>query len=340
MVLNEKLKICLVTAIAVSFILSLLFSSGFLHRQSLHSSDLFYSEGKPFSEIVIIAIDDKSIQEIGRWPWNREVFANAIEKTKEAKVIGVDVSFFESASGDEKLKSSLKENVILVSECNKFSGGQCANWLMPIFNAAIATANIYSEDEIARAVPFMIDGKKSFSVIIAEKYLNTELSPQNKILINYAKADSFKTAPFSDLINDKANISFKDKIVLIGATAKDLHDEKLTPISSKPVPGVEIHANAIQTILQNKSLKYQAAYSVILTILLFSLIIALMLYFFRLVYAIAALAIIPFLYLFAGMRIFVFQADNFSFNRNDFPGPDSGNRQGQRIIQITVWKVV
>ncbi|MBI2103865.1 adenylate/guanylate cyclase domain-containing protein [Candidatus Woesebacteria bacterium] len=49
--------------------------------------------------------------------------------------------------------------------------------------------------------------------------------------------------------------NFTDKIVLIGATAPDLHDEQITPVSNGvAMSGVEIHANVIQTILEGRYL--------------------------------------------------------------------------------------
>jgi CHASE2 domain-containing sensor protein len=49
----------------------------------------------PGPEIAIIAIDDKSIEKIGRWPWSRSVFARMVDILSEggAKVIGFDILF-------------------------------------------------------------------------------------------------------------------------------------------------------------------------------------------------------------------------------------------------------
>ena len=49
----------------------------------------------PGPEIAIIAIDDKSIEKIGRWPWSRSVFARMVDilSKGEAKVIGFDILF-------------------------------------------------------------------------------------------------------------------------------------------------------------------------------------------------------------------------------------------------------
>src|SRR5687768_2897319 len=42
-------------------------------------------------QIVIVAIDDQSIKEIGRWPWPRSVLAGVLDKLSqaEARAIGV-----------------------------------------------------------------------------------------------------------------------------------------------------------------------------------------------------------------------------------------------------------
>ena len=55
------------------------------------------ANGEPSDQIAIIAIDDQSIQNIGRWPWSREVHANMIEILEQggAKVIGSQVMFLE-----------------------------------------------------------------------------------------------------------------------------------------------------------------------------------------------------------------------------------------------------
>ena len=52
---------------------------------------------QPSDKVAVIAIDDVSIQNIGRWPWPREVQAKLIEQlaAAKAKVIGNTVFFFE-----------------------------------------------------------------------------------------------------------------------------------------------------------------------------------------------------------------------------------------------------
>jgi serine/threonine-protein kinase len=52
---------------------------------------------QPSDRIAIIAIDDQSIANIGRWPWTRDVHAKLIDMltAANAKTIGYDVFFFE-----------------------------------------------------------------------------------------------------------------------------------------------------------------------------------------------------------------------------------------------------
>ena len=51
----------------------------------------------PSQRVAVIAIDDQSIANIGRWPWPREVHAQMIAKLKQAgvKVVGYSSFFFE-----------------------------------------------------------------------------------------------------------------------------------------------------------------------------------------------------------------------------------------------------
>jgi len=81
----------------------------FFHFMELKALDLrFVSRGErsPGTETVIAAIDEKSLTEMGRWPWNRTKIAQLIETLNEygARSIGFDIVF---AEPDEN--ASLKE---------------------------------------------------------------------------------------------------------------------------------------------------------------------------------------------------------------------------------------
>ena len=55
------------------------------------------SSHAPSTRVAVIAIDDQSIANIGRWPWSREIHAQMIGKLRQAgaKVVGYAAFFFE-----------------------------------------------------------------------------------------------------------------------------------------------------------------------------------------------------------------------------------------------------
>jgi len=126
-----------------------------------------------------------------------------------------------------------------------------------------------------------VDGKieKHIDIKIAESHLNKELndipSEKGRWLINYAgKVDSYPIYSFVDVYNGRVDPSiFENKIVLIGPTAVILQDYFYTPIDSNgPMAGIEIHANAIQTILDQEFLEYQDAGAFIALITVLTLV--------------------------------------------------------------------
>ena len=80
-------------------------------RYQIHGKD-----GSP-QETVIVGIDDKSIEKVGRWPWDRSRIASIVDALKNmgAKVIVMDIVFSEPWKDDDALSASIKKagNVIL-----------------------------------------------------------------------------------------------------------------------------------------------------------------------------------------------------------------------------------
>jgi adenylate cyclase len=72
-------------------------------------------------EIIIVVIDEKSIKEIGRWPWGRDVMAELVNNLSNGgpKVIGIDILFTEreSPESDQQLAKAFKKaaNVVLAT---------------------------------------------------------------------------------------------------------------------------------------------------------------------------------------------------------------------------------
>ena len=88
-------------------------------------------------------------------------------------------------------------------------------------------------------------------------------SPKGENIFFYGSDGTFSrtTIPFWNVLSEenwnsdflKRGQVFKDKIVLIGATASNVGSEQNTPVGT--MPAVELNANAIATLLENKSIR-------------------------------------------------------------------------------------
>ena len=57
-------------------------------------------EKEPYKELVFVAVDEKSINNYGRWPWGRDVIAKGINKLHLADVVLLDMIFSEQTTSD------------------------------------------------------------------------------------------------------------------------------------------------------------------------------------------------------------------------------------------------
>jgi adenylate cyclase len=85
--------------------------------------------------------------------------------------------------------------------------------------------------------------------------LTVPVAEDGSLMINYrGKAGTFPHISVSDILEQKVpSKTFKDKIVIVGATATGIYDLRVTPFSSV-YPGLEIHANVVDNILHQNFL--------------------------------------------------------------------------------------
>lgn len=278
-------------------------------------------------DIVIVAIDDKSIEKFGRWPWNRTLLAEGLQKMAHAqpKLIAFDMVFSEadptSKTSDtlftQTIQTINKNTPVLLGYFFYFSKKDIeelqTNWeeqFQHIFDSKI-TAKISTVRNPPEQIPTGVGAKSSFEpyakatrhhgffdissdldgVIrkthLIGKYqttlfpsfglkaaglaLNREIVVQfdeygieniffknetlpinerGELWINYAgSAKTFPTLSFSDVYSGKITSShLKDKIILMGVTAKAVGDIKVTPVDSS-LPGIEINATIVENLI-------------------------------------------------------------------------------------------
>lgn len=127
--MKKRLFFYLITLISTSLFLALQLFDPVIIREQIESKtyDLrvrlrnIVRPMPPQKDIVIISIDEKSIREIGRWPWKRDDMAMLINKVAQGgpRVIGIDIMFSEAENEetDDKLSKAIKDagNVVLAT---------------------------------------------------------------------------------------------------------------------------------------------------------------------------------------------------------------------------------
>jgi len=217
--------------------------------------DKFFIKHTQTNDIIIFSVDNESINKVGQWPWSRGVFADAINKLQAARVIGIDVNFSESSrgdiAGDLKLSSALGRSKTKVFLPVQVGLGDILLEPLELFKdkSFVGVANVSLDgDGTVRKHHASMSGLQSFGLAIALEY-ESKLKTPDTYRIDYAGPEkTFLTLPITDLLSDSVPERFyEDKIVLIGATAPDLHDFFQTPVGF--MSGVEIQANVLNTLI-------------------------------------------------------------------------------------------
>ena len=208
--------------------------------------------------IVIIDIDEKSLEKLGRYQnWPRVYFAEVIDYLDNAKVVGLDIlfaepdtlpiqvrQFFDKPSFDTLLENALKRNsrVVLVSDLET----------KPIFTKYNRTGYGYifaDKDGVIRRGFYSLFGEKTFAAEISDM-VNTA-SRHDRFLIRFFSESSFRRISFSDIYLKRVPKEyFLEKIVLIGGTAPGLFDYHAIPFE-RHFPGILIQANIVNNFINN-----------------------------------------------------------------------------------------
>ncbi len=312
----SKIPLFIGIGIGAFFLLIILYSLGFMQNLNFLMSDSLYGGKTPINSIVIVAIDDKSIDKIGRWPWDRSVFASLNSKLQGSLTIGYDIGFYENATGDAAFTSSLAGNkVVLASQVNGFDAdGKADSYLLPkteFLDAGARTGyvNILTHpDGVTRTADLTVSTQYDhFAYTILESALGIRREKEAMLYINFPSVPyMYQMVSIADVVAGKVDSSvFKNKIVLVGATSQSLKDHYFVPTSSGvAMPGVEVHAAIIQTLLNSNHLHHQSDASLFILLFLFVVGAGVCVFFLRPVWTFGILTGVIVLYEFCAIFFF------------------------------------
>lgn len=154
---NSLLKILLFILTAITAVALYFHPPKFIEKTALTTSDSKFGlrdmlgMSKTASEnIVIVKVGEKSINKLGRWPWNRKVIGDLIAKLEESSVVALDIVFSEKSTpeADKYLAESISKNGNVIggfffrSQASEKTDDYIINYL---YDQAIFRINMLSE---------------------------------------------------------------------------------------------------------------------------------------------------------------------------------------------------
>jgi CHASE2 domain-containing sensor protein len=271
---RKRAQIVAVMALVSVFVL-VLYGAGVLNNLERRSVDERFSwrgAQSPGSDIVIVGIDQTTLQALGiRPPLPRSDYAQVLDHVRAAspRTIGIDTQFIgRSDPGNDNalLAAIARDGPVLLATHDGPQGpitvpADVAN--AP--GAVVASAAIDKDpDGVLRRMLYAPVRLKTLAVraaaMVRNRPVNAADFPGNHAWIDFrGPPGTFPHYSFVDVLAGTVPASaFTGKAVLIGVT-DPVDDVFVTSISSVPMPGVEVHANALWTVLAGLPLKSAGA---------------------------------------------------------------------------------
>ena len=282
-------------------------STGDFERKTIDSRFAIRGTEDPPKDVVIVAIDEQSFEDLQHnWPFPRAYHGQLIQRLRRdgAKAILFDVQFTEpspfGAEDDDQLILACRAArtcVMAAAEVNTSAKGDSSlvfggEEAQRFARARVGFSNIPTDpDGVRRKMVHGVGPVKAFPVLGYEVATGKKVDPDSlggdKAYIDYAgPRGTFPRVPYSKACNcaetegsgneqrakPVAQVKqgfFKDKVVIVGATASILQDVHPTPYGNDELmPGPEIHANAYRTAAQGFPLDDSPAWLDVLLIVL------------------------------------------------------------------------
>ena len=247
----RTMELCIAIALGMALYFSGVYS--WLSESSLDA--LFRIRGSylPSQQIVIVGIDEESLEKAGPWPFPRTLHAQLLSHLNGAKAIAFDLLLVKESEDDETLAKAIESGppvILAVAKDYK------ANMLFPS-KPLLQVATVghietqLGDSGVIRRVAMFLDGIPVLAAAMAPGRYNRA---QNTAIINfYGPEFTFLYVSYHDVLTGRvAKDLFKNRYVLIGSKALALGDVHVTPYSSRfPIPGVELQATILSNLLEN-----------------------------------------------------------------------------------------
>ena len=306
--MKHTLKKYIGCALVSALLLGLFFTGALGRFEHMAQDNLYRDFGVIHPDIFVFGIDEETLIEFGPLQfWSRQLVADAIDILNSdpdwrPAVIAVDL-LYSGVSGiseaDEALVRAAQSggNVVFGSAVSLDYRGQVRTFERPFPALAAVSSygllnNIIDPDGVVRRAEFGIEifgnPEPTFAEAIYRMYTGQDAEipvgagGSKRIVFAGEPGDFFGAVglgtSFRDIFAEDFDPTFfADAIILIGPYAHGLMDSYFTPADfSRPMHGVEIHANIVQMLLDGDFRSYApewVGWAVIaLTLLVFSVL--------------------------------------------------------------------
>ena len=228
--------------------------------------------------VVLVTIDEHSLEVLGRWPWDRSLHGRLIDRLTEAgaQTIVFDILFPEPTRNDEALANAMTRHgrVVLPVHYSPATDRQLIREQLPsppLEEAASALGHVHvelDEDGVARglylynslghhrwpALALAAQDQTLAPLVGQETPAYTNVRSHFRLVPLAGGADTLPAYSYAEVLRQPAAPAlFAGKTVFIGATAAGFRDVLSTPFSglSRPMSGVEFHANVYSASRQS-----------------------------------------------------------------------------------------
>ena len=240
--------------------------------------------------ILIVAIDDRSLAALGPWPWSRRLHADLLRRLGPQQPLAIvyDVLFVapgKDAAQDADLAGAMRAAgrvylpmLLTIPGMN----GRGADPLPPapvVGRAAAGIGHVRVDpdgDGVVRRIDLALDGDQRWRHLIAvaaqtvagragspapsgRRAATQPVRRGETVMIAYGGPPGhIRRASFVDLLRGEVPAEFvRGAYVLVGATAPGLGDQYSTPVSQgrEIMPGIEIQANLLDTLLTGRGVR-------------------------------------------------------------------------------------
>jgi adenylate cyclase len=195
---------------------------------------------------VVIGIDDKTLQTLGAWPLDRQIFADFIDKLEAYQIQGVvfDVLFLEEKESDAKMKSSLEEPLFPIALAGKLYEETVLNPVYPLSDSIkVGYVNVQPDQDgkVRRASDALVVEGKCAQPLSLALISSSSCDVETKKRFLYPSA--LPEFSLVDVMQGTVPAALlKDKVLFVGATTLDLEDY-FVGLSGNKIPGVHVHAS-------------------------------------------------------------------------------------------------